>query len=205
MNYMCECKNILMVGVGGQGIILVSKVLAHGLVKAGYDVKVSEVHGMAKRGGCVSTQVRYGDKVCSPIIGRGQANILVAFERMEAVRYAEFLRRDAIAIINDYAMVPTNVAAGNVRYPEGIIEAMSRFVKTVSLDAAEIATGLGNTKCMNSVLLGAMVETLQMVTVDWVEVLEEIIPSNLLSINLQAFGAGRKALRNSRCSTINIT
>lgn len=189
---MRKGKNILLVGVGGQGIILVSKVLTHGLVKAGYDVKMSEVHGMAQRGGNVSTQVRYGDKIHSPNIGRGQADILVAFERMEAVRYAEFMRPDAIAVINDYAMIPMSVSSGSAVYPEHTIEAMAKAFKTVSLDAAQKAIELGNAKCMNMVLFGAMAEALQMDEIDWNEALSDVLPSKILDINLKAFEAGRQ-------------
>lgn len=194
---MKDTKNILLVGVGGQGTILVSKVLTYGLVNAGYDVKMSEVHGMAQRGGNVSTQVRYGEKVYSPIIGHGEADILVAFERMEAVRYAGFLKPEGIAIINDYVMVPMSVSAGNAKYPEGTIEAMKAVFKTVSLDAAKIAMDLGNAKCMNIVLFGAMIEALQMDSIDWKEVLNKTIPPKLLELNLKAFEEGRKALKNA--------
>ncbi len=118
---MKETKNILFVGVGGQGTILVSKILTAGLMKAGYDVKMSEVHGMAQRGGSVSTQVRYGKKVYSPIIGRGQADILVAFEKMEAARWSEFLKPDGIVIVNNYEIPSLPIAIGKAEYPQGIL------------------------------------------------------------------------------------
>ncbi len=190
---MSDVKSIILVGVGGQGAILVSKVLTKGLIKAGYDVKMSEVHGMSQRGGSVSTQVRFGTKVYSPIIGKGQADILVSFEKMEAVRYSDFLKPDGTAVINDYEIVPMNVAAGEEKYPEGIIEEMQKNFSTVVLNAADIALSLGNSKCMNIVLFGAMVKALKLDDIDWEEVLKETLPAKILDINLKAFKAGYNA------------
>lgn len=190
---MNNVKSIILVGVGGQGAILVSKVLTSGLIKAGYDVKMSEVHGMSQRGGSVSTQVRFGEKVYSPIIGKGQADILVSFEKMEAVRYSDFLKPEGTAVINDYEIVPMNVAAGEEKYPEGIIEEMSANFKTVVLDAAKIALEIGNSKCMNIVLFGAMVKALGLDDIDWEETLKETLPAKILDINLKAFKAGYEA------------
>ncbi len=186
---MSEVKSILLVGVGGQGTILVSKLLTAGLIKSGYDVKMSEVHGMAQRGGSVSTQVRFGDKVYSPIIGRGQADIMVAFEKMEAVRYAEFLKPGATAVINDYEIVPMSVATGAMEYPQGTIEAMKQEFNVISLNAGQIAQELGNPRCMNVVLFGAMVRALGMDHIDWEEVLRENLKPSILDINLKAFNA----------------
>ncbi len=193
MKSMNNVKSILLVGVGGQGTILISKILTQGLIKDGYDVKMSEVHGMAQRGGSVSTQVRYGDKVYSPIIGKGQADIMVAFEKMEAVRYTEYLKPDGIAVINDYEIVPMSVASGLAEYPQGTIEAMKENFKTIILNAAEIAIGLGNPKCMNIVLFGAMVKALGMDHVDWEQVLREQLNPKILEINLKALKAGMNA------------
>jgi indolepyruvate ferredoxin oxidoreductase, beta subunit len=187
---MDTVKSILLVGVGGQGTILVSKILTQGLIQAGYDVKMSEIHGMAQRGGSVSTQVRYGDKVYSPIIGRGAADILVAFEKMEAVRYAEFLKPSGIAVINDYAIAPMPVAAGMAVYPEGSIEAMAKAFKTIFFNATEIAQKIGNPKTMNIVLFGAMVKAFGMTGIDWEPVFRTQLPEKLLEVNLKAFRAG---------------
>ncbi len=187
---MDNVKSILLVGVGGQGTILVSKILTQGLIEAGFDVKMSEIHGMAQRGGSVSTQVRYGDKVYSPIIGRGGADILVAFEKMEAVRYAEFLKPSGIAVINNYAIAPMPVAAGMAAYPEGSIEAMSKAFKTISFNAAEIAQQIGNLKTMNIVLFGAMVKAFGMTGIDWEQVFRAQLPEKFLEVNLKAFRAG---------------
>ncbi|NMA93168.1 MAG: indolepyruvate oxidoreductase subunit beta [Clostridiales bacterium] len=186
---MKETKNILLVGVGGQGTILVSRLLTQGLIKAGYDVKMSEIHGMAQRGGSVSTQVRYGSKVHSPIIGRGQADIMVAFEKMEAVRYVEFLKPGALAVINDYEIVPMSVASGFADYPQGTIEAMEANFEVIRVDAAETAARLGNSKVMNVVLLGAMVRAVGLDDIDWEQVLREQLSPKILDLNLKAFNA----------------
>ena len=191
---MNETMSILLVGVGGQGIILVSRVLTKGLVEAGYDVKMSEVHGMAQRGGSVSTQVRYGEKVHSPIIGRGGADALVAFEKMEALRYAQYLKPSGVVLVNDYELAPMPVASGNAEYPKGILEAMSGSFDTRVVKAAEIAISLGNAKCMNVVLLGAMAKTLSLPAANWEALIMGELPQKLHELNLKAFHAGFAAL-----------
>lgn len=188
---MSEIKSILLVGVGGQGTILVSKLLTQGLIQAGYDVKMSEVHGMAQRGGSVSTQVRFGEKVHSPIIGRGQADIMVAFEKMEAVRYADLLKPNGIAIINDHEIVPMSVASGSAEYPQGTLEAMEDNFKVIKVKAAEIAEGLGNAKSMNVVLFGRMVREFGMDNIDWESILREQLSPKILEMNLKAFNASK--------------
>lgn len=187
-------KAVLLVGVGGQGAILTAKVLVNGLMRAGYDVKMSEIHGMSQRGGSVSTQVIFGDKVNSPVIGLGSADVIVAFEKMEAVRYAGFLKEDGVAVINDYEIASSTVAAGLVEYPEGCIEAMQKHFKTYVLNAAEIAEKLGNAKCMNIVLFGSMVKPLGLEDIDWEEVIAQTVPEKFRELNLAAFRAGRDAV-----------
>ena len=190
-------KNILLCGVGGQGAILTSKILTEGLIRAGYDVKMSEVHGMAQRGGSVSTQVRYGGKVASPLFGEGQADVCIAFERMEAVRYAGYLKPGGLCIVNDYRLTPMSVAVGAASYPENAVEAMADACETIVIRAADIAAGLGNARAMNVVLLGALVKTLGLEDLpgaDWEEIMAELIPEKLLDVNLKAFNAGLKAL-----------
>jgi len=192
-----EVKNILLCGVGGQGAILTSKILTEGLMRAGYDVKMSEVHGMAQRGGSVSTQVRYGDKVASPLFGKGQAEICVAFERMEAVRYAGYLKPGGLLVVNDYRLTPMSVAVGAAAYPENAIEAMADVYETIVIPAADISIGIGNARTMNVVLLGALVKALGLEDLegaDWEEIMRELIPEKLLDINLKAFAEGLKAL-----------
>ncbi|NLN48170.1 MAG: indolepyruvate oxidoreductase subunit beta [Clostridiales bacterium] len=187
---MKETKSILFVGVGGQGTILVSRLLTTGLMKAGYDVKMSEVHGMAQRGGSVSTQVRYGKKVYSPILGKGQADILVAFEKMEALRWSEYLKPDGIVIVNNYEIPSLPIAIGKIEYPEGILEELQNNFKTIVIDAGKVATELGNVKTQNVVLFGSLVKAFGLTEVDWIEVLKEIIPERMLDINIKAFNKG---------------
>ena len=188
-----EKKSALLVGVGGQGAILVSKILVAGLMQAGYDVKMSEVHGMSQRGGSVSTQVHWGEKVYSPVIGKGAADIVVAFEKMEAVRYADFLKPDGVAVINDYEIPSSTIAAGLCEYPEGCLEAMQSHFKCFTLNAGEIAMNLGNAKCMNVVLFGAMTKALAMDDIDWEAIIADTVPAKFLELNLAAYRAGRDA------------
>ena len=188
-------KHAILVGVGGQGAILTAKVLVNGLMKAGYDVKMSEVHGMSQRGGSVSTQVHWGEKVYSPLIGPGAADILVAFEKMEAVRYAPFLKPDGVAVINDYEQASATIAAGLAEYPEGCLEAMQDNFRCYVLNASEIAMKLGSPKCMNVVLFGAMCDSLGVEGIDWEEVVAATVPQKLVELNIKAFRAGREAAK----------
>lgn len=192
---MAQVKSAILAGVGGQGAILVSKIMTNGLIQAGYDVKQSEIHGMAQRGGSVSTQVRWGDQVYGPVFGKGEADILIAFEKMEAVRYAEFLKPDGIAIINNYAQDSMTTAAGLEPYPTGCLEAMQQAFRTVSLDAGRIALELGNAKCMNVVLFGAVCDQLDVPQVDWEQVVADTVPQKVRELNLAAFRAGREAVK----------
>ena len=151
---MSDVKNILLCGVGGQGIILASKILATGLIKAGFDVKMSEVHGMAQRGGSVTTQVRYGEKVYSPIIGKGQADVLVSFEKMETPRWLDFVKTDGRVVMNDYEIPSAPILSGAANYPQGVIEDVSSKINTTVFKAAELAEELGNIKTMNVIEIG---------------------------------------------------
>ena len=190
---MNEVRNILLCGVGGQGTILTSRILTEGLIRAGNDVKMSEVHGMAQRGGSVSTQVRYGEKVYSPLFGKGQADVCVSFERMEAVRYAEYLKPDGLFIVNDYRLTPMSVAAGAAEYPENAVKAVAASFRTIVVPAADIAEGLGNARTMNIVLLGALVRELGIGGLsgnDWEEVICSVVPERFQGINLEAFRTG---------------
>ena len=191
---MKETKSALLVGVGGQGAILTAKVLVNGLMKAGYDVKMSEVHGMSQRGGSVSTQVHWGEKVYSPVIGKGAADIVVAFEKMEAVRYSDYLKPGGIAVINDYEMASSTIAAGLCQYPEGCLEAMESHFTCHILKAEKLARELGNPKCMNIVLFGSMVKALKMDDIDWETVIAETVPPKFRELNLKAYRAGYEAV-----------
>jgi indolepyruvate ferredoxin oxidoreductase beta subunit len=191
---MKEAKNILLVGVGGQGTILVSKILSTGLMEAGYDVKMSEIHGMAQRGGSVSTQVRYGSEVFSPIIGIGEADILVSFEEMETLRWLEFLKPDGVVLINDFKIPSAPILMGKIDYPEGIIELIEGKAKTKVIKAEEIAEKLGNTKVMNVVLLGALIKSMNLNDIDWEAVIKTQVKEKFIELNIKAFNEGMDAV-----------
>ena len=187
---MSEVKNILLVGVGGQGTILVGKILSEGLAAAGYDVKMSEVHGMAQRGGSVSTQVRYGETVHSPIIGKGQADILVAFETMEALRWLDYLKPDGKAVVNDYQIPSAPILIGKQDYPSGVLELIGSKVNATVIQAASIADELGNGKVMNVVLFGALVKAMKLTHIDWETVIRSHVRDSLANVNIRALQAG---------------
>ena len=188
---MKENKSVLFVGVGGQGTILASKILTEGLLKSGYDVKMSEVHGMAQRGGSVTTQVRFGDKVYSPLIEKGKVDVIVSFEKSEAARYLPYLKKDGHVVINDYEIHPVPVLTGKEKYPENVNERLTDLVENiVIMNAAQIAESLGNIKAQNVVLLGALIKVLQLEDINWDEVISEIVPSKAIELNKKAFKAG---------------
>lgn len=189
-----DIKNILLVGVGGQGTILVSKILSTGLMDAGYDVKMSEVHGMAQRGGSVSSQVRFGKKVYSPIIGKGQADILVSFETMEALRWLEYLSPKGKAVGNDYEIPSAPILMGKMDYPAGVLETIRQKVDTTVIKAGEIAVSLGNARSMNIVLLGALVKAMRLTDINWEEAIRKNVKPGIVDINLKAFKAGLDAI-----------
>ncbi len=188
---MSNVKNILLVGVGGQGTILASKILSEGLMEAGYDVKMSEIHGMSQRGGNVSTQVRFGDKVYSPIIGEGEADLIVAFEKMEAIRWIEYLKPGGKMVINDAEIPSALIQMGVADYPQGIIDELSKKATTYVFKATELAEGLGNPKGMNMVLLGALVKAMELPDIDWEDVMRRNIKPAFIEMNLEAFELGQ--------------
>lgn len=185
-----ETKNILLVGVGGQGTILASKILSMGLLEAGYDVKMSEIHGMSQRGGNVSTQIRFGEKVYSPIIGKGEADIIVAFETMEALRWIEYLKIGGKMVINDHEIPSVPIQMGVAEYPQGILEELKSKADVSVFKASEIAEELGNAKTMNIVLLGALVKALNMPQIDWEQAIRDNVKKGFEDINIKAFRAG---------------
>ncbi len=191
---MSDVKSVLFVGVGGQGTILASKILTIGLIENGYDVKMSEVHGMSQRGGSVSTQVRFGSKVYSPIIGEGSADILVSFEEMEAARYAKFLKKDGKMVVNTSRIPSMPILSGACQYPEGILEALKEQVPVMALDATQIASDLGNPKSANVVLLGALIQAMNLHSIDWKSIIAKTVKKNFVDINLKAFEAGMAAV-----------
>lgn len=191
---MSKVTNVLLVGVGGQGTILASKILSEGLIDAGYDVKMSEIHGMSQRGGNVSTQVRYGEKVNSPIIGKGEADVIVAFEKMEALRWLEYLKKGGKMVINDFEIPSVPILMGAVAYPENIIEELKLKADAIVFEAGKIATDLGNSKAMNIVLLGATVKALGIENIDWNSVIEKNVKKNFIELNIKAFEAGEELI-----------
>lgn len=185
-----ESKNIMIVGVGGQGTLLTSRILGKLATQAGYDVKLSEVHGMAQRGGSVVTFVRYGEQVAEPIVEEGQADVLIAFERLEALRYLHFLKEDGVVVVNDWRIDPITVVTGAASYPEGIIEKLQNERKTIVVEAMAEAKKLGTSKVFNVVVLGAAARHMTFSKEQWIQVIESTVPPKTVEINLQAFEAG---------------
>ncbi|MGM9973897.1 MAG: indolepyruvate oxidoreductase subunit beta [Clostridiaceae bacterium] len=191
---MSEVKNILLCGVGGQGTILASKILSHALVEAGYDVKMSEIHGMSQRGGSVTTQVRYGDKVYSPIIGKGAADILVAFESMEALRYLGEINPKGKVVVNDFKMQTATTITGQQEYPEDSVERVRALAETKVLNAAKLAEDLGSPRAMNIVLLGALVKLMNLQDLNWEEAITACVKPAFVELNKKALEAGMQAV-----------
>ena len=190
-----ETKNILMVGVGGQGTILASKLMTLALLDEGYDVKMSEIHGMSQRGGSVSSQIRYGKEVHSPVVELGGADIIVSFELVEALRNLEYLKSDGLMIVNDYKILPLSVISGNAEYPQDTLGLLSSKVNTLSLDAFSIAVELGNPKVMNIVLLGAVARKLGIDDIDWNKIIEQNVKPKFIDINKEAFRIGYESIK----------
>lgn len=183
--------SLLLVGVGGQGTILTSKILSEGLVKLGYDVKMSEIHGMSQRGGSVTTHIRFGDKVYSPIIPDQETDVLVAFEKVEAVRNLKQLKKNGKLIVSDVEIYPLSVLTGADVYPENIIEKLKDTVENIKVvKAYEIAESLGNARSQNIVLLGAIIKAFELEKLDWTEIIKKYLPAKFHDINIKAFNAG---------------
>jgi indolepyruvate ferredoxin oxidoreductase, beta subunit len=190
---MAATGNILFSGVGGQGILLASEVTAYALLSAGYDAKKSEVHGMAQRGGSVTAQLRYGDKVYSPLIEPGKADILISFEMMEAARYLPYLHKESKVIVNSQQIKPPSVAMGQIPYPADVLDAISsQGIQVVTVDAFEIARDAGEVKAANIVMVGAMSAFLPMDVEVYETIINTRIPERFRAVNLKAFAAGRK-------------
>lgn len=183
-------KNIMIVGVGGQGTLLTSRILGGLTVEAGYDVKLSEVHGMAQRGGSVVTFVRYGEKVAEPIVEEGQADVLIAFEMLEALRYAHFLKKDGVIIINEQQIDPITVVTGAAKYPENIIENLEKDYKVYRVNAMEEALKLGNSRVFNVIVLGVAAKHMDFSKEAWLKVIEKTVPPKTLELNKKAFLLG---------------
>ncbi len=185
-----DTRSIMIVGVGGQGTLLTSRILGNLAILGGYDVKVSEVHGMAQRGGSVVTFVRYGKEVAEPIVEEGQADVIIAFERLEALRYAHFLKKDGALVINDWRIDPMPVVTGAAKYPEGIIETLKQAHKVYTVDATEESKKLGNPKVFNLIVLGIAAQHMDFSKEQWYEVIEKTVPPKTIEINKKAFDVG---------------
>ena len=183
-------KNIMIVGVGGQGTLLTSRILGGITVDAGYDVKLSEVHGMAQRGGSVVTFVRYGEKVAEPIVEEGQADLLIAFEKLEAKRYAHFLKKDGVLVVNEQRIDPITVVTGVSTYPENIVEELEKEYTVYKINAMDEALKLGNSKVFNIIVLGMAAKHMDFSKEDWLKVIEKTVPPKTVDINKKAFLLG---------------
>ena len=185
-------KNIMIVGVGGQGSLLASKLLGHLLLTEGYDVKVSEVHGMSQRGGSVVTYVRFGERVSSPIIDKGEADFIVSFEMLEAARYAEYLRPDGRIVTNSQEVNPMPVITGAAVYPENLTGKLEALGITVdAMDCLTLAEEAGSSKAVNIVLMGRLSRYFDIPEEKWLQAVHECVPAKFVDLNLRAFALGR--------------
>ncbi len=192
--------NFVLVGVGGQGTLLASDVLAELGMRLGYDVKKAEVHGMSQRGGSVVSHLRWGEQVFAPVIARREADFLVAFEKLEAARFIELLRPGGTALVNDYCIEPATVSTGGLAYPddESIRSVLARVTQNaVWVKGFEIAERLGNARVANAVMLGALSARLEFDPAAWTEVLEDRVPAKYRQLNRDAFIAGRNEVQQS--------
>ena len=187
-------KSVMIVGVGGQGTLLASRVLGRVMLDAGYDVKVSEVHGMSQRGGSVVTYVRWGEKVESPVINEGEADVLLAFEQLEAARFLPYLKKGGVVVTNTQQIDPMPVITGAAAYPENLIEKIeSMGVGLTALDALALAQEAGSQKAVNVVLIGAMASSLDIPEELWLDAIEKTVPPKFLEMNKRAFALGYRA------------
>ncbi|MBQ7990584.1 MAG: indolepyruvate oxidoreductase subunit beta [Oscillospiraceae bacterium] len=185
-------KSIMIVGVGGQGTLLASRILGSVLLGQGYDVKVSEVHGMSQRGGSVVTYVRFGDKVASPVIEKGQADLIIAFEALEAARWVSFLKKGGRIVMNTQEIEPMPVITGAAQYPEGIVEHIRGLgIDVVAIDALDLAVKAGTARAVNVVLMGVISHSLDFGEDVWMKALEDCVPKKVIDVNKKAFALGR--------------
>lgn len=184
-------KSIMLVGVGGQGTILASKLLTIGLMEAGYDVKMSEIHGMSQRGGSVSSQVRYSeDNVYSPVIEIGGADMIVSFEKMEALRYLKYLKPEGKVVVNNYRLNSVSTLVGKFEYKEEEIDSELKRLNAKIIDAAKKAEELGNSKVMNVILLGSLVKSMKLEKIDWEGIIRKNVKEKFIDLNIKAFRVG---------------
>ena len=191
---MSQVKSVMIVGVGGQGTLLASRVLGSAMLRCGADVKVSEVHGMSQRGGSVVTYVCYGDKVYSPVIDKGEADVLMAFEALEAARFLPWLKTDGTVVVNTQQIDPMPVVTGSAAYPENIIGSVKvEGAKVVAFDALKLAEQAGSVKAVNIVLIGAVAKRLSIDKQVWIDTIKETVPAKFMDMNLKAFELGYNA------------
>jgi indolepyruvate ferredoxin oxidoreductase beta subunit len=183
-------KNIMIVGVGGQGTLLTSRIIGKTALQMGMDVKISEVHGMAQRGGSVVTFVRFGDKVCEPVVEEGQADVIIAFEQLEALRYSHYLKPDGILVVNDCKISPMTVVIGAKEYPQSIIDTLKKDHNVYTIDGQSVAKELGNSKVLNSVVLGYAAKFIGFDKDAWLDVVGNTVPKKTIEINFAAFTRG---------------
>ncbi|WP_290062175.1 indolepyruvate oxidoreductase subunit beta [Paraclostridium bifermentans] len=188
-------NSVLLVGVGGQGTILASKLLTIGLMESGYDVRMSEIHGMSQRGGSVSSQVRYGDKVYSPVIEKGGADILVSFEKMEALRWLDYLKDNGKIIVNDYQINSMPILNGKAEYKGNEISEELLRVGAKLINASKSAIELGNPKTMNIILLGSLVKSMNLEHIDWNQIISDNVKKEFVDINIEAFKVGMNLVK----------
>jgi len=189
-----KTKNIMIVGVGGQGSLLASKLLGRMLLQKGYDIKVSEVHGMSQRGGSVVTYVRFGDKVYSPVIDKGEADFIVSFELLEAARWTEYLKPGGKIVVNTQQISPMPVITGAAEYPQGLVEKMqSAGLNVDAFDALALAQQAGSSKAVNIVLMGHLSRNFEFTEEEWMDAIEKSVPAKFLELNKTAFKLGRNA------------
>lgn len=187
-----ETRSIMLAGVGGQGTILAAKVLSEGLKQMDFDVKMSEIHGMSQRGGSVTSHVRFGTKVFSPVIPEGAADAVCGFEKLEALRYISWLKPDGLIIVNDLETYPLPVLIGAAQYPEGILESIRNLrERCMIIPAHRMALDLGTSRVENIILLGALTASLSLDDHPWEDTIKDLVKPNFAEINLRAFEAGR--------------
>lgn len=189
--------NILMCGVGGQGVILASNIVSTAAILAKYEVKKSEVHGMSQRGGSVVTHVRYGESVSSPLISKGRADIMLAFEKLESLRYIDYMAEDGVAIVNEREMVPTTVSSGPFEYPDDIVEHLRRHLSVIDIDGPAIAREVGNVRTANTVILGALSTKVDIRQSIWRAAIYRSVPPGTEMLNMLAFQEGRKRAKEA--------
>ena len=190
-------KSIMLVGVGGQGTILASKLLTIGLMEAGYDVKMSEIHGMSQRGGSVSSQVRYSKgNVYSPVIEIGGADMIVSFEKMEALRYLKYLKLNGQIVLNNFRLNSISTLVGNFEYKEREIDEELKKLNAHVVDAAQKAEDLGSAKVMNVILLGALVKSMDLDNIDWQDIIRKNVKEKFIDLNIKAFNEGKKLVEH---------